>query len=117
MPAVQNGLECMLRLWENSQNQWPYLFHMGTDFRKLKLPLVWYDILHVASVLSFFPLARKDARLQEMVKIISGKANENGHYLPESIWSKWKGWEFAQKKEPSRWMTLTVLNLQRRMAE
>lgn len=117
LPAVQDGVECMLRLWENSQNQWPYLFHMGTDFRKLKLPFVWYDILHIASVLSVFPQARKDTRLQEMVEIIGKKADDNSHYIPESIWTKWKGWEFAQKKEPSRWLTLVVLTLQRRMAD
>lgn len=117
LPAVQNGIECALRLWKNSQTQWPYLFHMGTDFRKLKLPFIWYDILHTASVLSIFPQARSDARLQEMVEIIRGKANENGRFIPESIWTKWKGWEFAQKNEPSRWMTLTVLKLQSRMAD
>ena len=31
------------------------MFFMGTDFRKLKVPLVWYDLLHVLDVLSSFP--------------------------------------------------------------
>jgi hypothetical protein len=30
---------------------------------------------------------------------------------------KWKGWEFAQKNIPSRWLTLMVLTLQKRMAD
>jgi hypothetical protein len=66
----------MLQLWEHSREKWPYLFHAGSDFRKLKLPLVWYDILHVATVLSYFPKARGDVRLREMVDTIIGKADE-----------------------------------------
>jgi hypothetical protein len=30
-------------------------FYMGTDFCKHKVPLVWYDILHVVDVLTQFP--------------------------------------------------------------
>ncbi len=83
--------------------------------RKLKLPLVWYDILHVATILSYYPSIRNDVRLREMVDIITQKADKNGQDTPESVWMKWKGWEFAQKKEPSRWLTLMVLSLQKRI--
>ena len=31
-----------------------------------------------------------------------------GRFTPESIYTKLKGWEFAQKKEPSRWVTFLV---------
>jgi hypothetical protein len=117
LPAVQDGVECILHLWEHSREKWPYLFHAGSDFRKLKLPLVWYDILHVATVLSYYPSVRNDIRLREMVDTICEKADVNGQYTPESVWIKWKGWEFAQKKAPSRWLTLMVLTLQKRMAE
>lgn len=116
LPAVQDGMECLLHLWEHSREEWPYLFHTGTDFRKLKLPLVWYDILHVATVLSYYPSVRNDIRLREMVDIITQKADKNGQYTTESVWMKWKGWEFARKKEPSRWLTLMVLSLQKRTA-
>ena len=37
-----------------------YLFGMGTDFRKLKAPLVWLDILHVLDVLSRFKVVHND---------------------------------------------------------
>ena len=58
----------MLRLWEESTTQHPYMFFMGTDFRKLKVPLVWYDLLHVLDVLSSFPWLKKDGRLLDMVR-------------------------------------------------
>ena len=28
------------------------MFYMGTDFSKLKVPLVWYDLLHVLEVIT-----------------------------------------------------------------
>jgi hypothetical protein len=79
---------------------------MGTDFRKLKAPFVWYDILHVLEVLSQFTWLRKDARLLQMLAILKSKMDEEGRFTPESVWTAWKDWEFGQKKTPSRWLTL-----------
>jgi hypothetical protein len=31
------------------------MFAMGSDFAKLRAPLVWYDILHVTETLTRFP--------------------------------------------------------------
>ncbi len=100
------GVESILSLWSSSSTQHPYMFYMGTDFRKLKVPFVWYDLLHVMDVLSRFPWARKDERFLDMVKMLKTKADQNGRFSPESIWTAWKDWEFGQKKEPSRWLTL-----------
>jgi len=107
--AVRSGVSALLGLWENSRDERPYLFKMGTDFRKLKVPFIWYDILHVADVLSKFPYIFKDNRFLGMLEMIRSKADENGRYTSESIWTKWKSWEFCQRKEPSRWVTLCVL--------
>jgi hypothetical protein len=79
---------------------------MGTDFCKLKVPFVWYDILHVLDVLSRFPWVRKDVRFLEMLELLKSKADQHGRFSLESIWTAWKDWEFGQKKEPSRWLTL-----------
>jgi hypothetical protein len=116
-PASQAGVECLLDLWENSLNKSPYLFHMGNDFRKLKAPLVWYDIVHVLDVLSHYELARKDRRFQEMLTTVKIRANEQGRFTPESIWTVWKGWNFGQKREPSAWLTYLVYNIYQRVEE
>lgn len=108
------GAETALNLWEDSLNARPYLFKMGTNFRKLKVPFVWYDILHFADVLSQIPEFQNDKRFDEVLSIIQNKADENGRYHSESIWTKWKGWEFCQKKESSRWVTLCVLRILKR---
>ena len=106
--ATRAAVETALDLWTIRKEHRPYLFAMGTHFNRLKAPLIWYDILHVLDVLTQFPWARDDARLQEMVRLVVEKADANGRFKPESVWMAWKGWDFGQKREPSRWLTLLV---------
>jgi len=112
--AAAAGVESLLSLWAASRLQHPYMFFMGTDFRKLKAPFIWYDLLHVTEVLSLFPSARCDTRLLDMLDLIRSKVDANGLYTPESIWKAWQGWDFAQKKQPSAWLTFLIRRLERR---
>jgi hypothetical protein len=91
------------------------MFYMGTDFRKAKAPLIWYDIVHVLDVLSQFDWLREDGRLNEMVGVLKSKADANGKYTPESEWTAWRGWDFAQKKQPSAWLTFLALRILKRV--
>ncbi|APV44487.1 hypothetical protein Dform_01154 [Dehalogenimonas formicexedens] len=104
--ASRQGAESLLSLWAESLGRHPYMFYMGTDFRKLKAPFVWYDLLHVLEVLSRFPWLKNDPRLGQMVSILSAKADTEGRFTAESVWTAWSPWEFGQKKAPSRWLTL-----------
>lgn len=116
LPASHVGTETILRLWEHRLETHPYMFYMGNDFCKLKAPLVWYDILHVSDVLTRFPWLANDPRLQAMLDCIQGKSDPSGRLTPESIWTAWKEWDFGQKKEPSRWLTLLGQRIIRRMS-
>lgn len=107
--AARQGAESLLYLWQTRSGQHPYMFFMGTDFSKLKYPLVWYDILHVTSVLAQFQYLAADPRLEEMRAIIRSKADAQGRYIPESVWMAWKDFDFGQKKLPSRALTLQVM--------
>jgi hypothetical protein len=106
--SAKTGVETLLSLWDESKNAHPYMFFMGTDFRKLKAPLFWYDILHVLDVLSHFGWAWKDDRFKQMLETVKTKADDGGRYTPESIWTAWKGWDFSQKKIPSAGLTYFV---------
>jgi len=88
---------------------------MGTNFSKLKAPFIWYDILHVLDVLTQFPWLHNDPRLKEMLDIVRSKADEKGRFMSESIWKAWADWEFGQKKEPSRWLTLITQRILKRL--
>lgn len=107
--------ECLLRLWHERRTQHPYMFYMGTDFCALKVPFVWYDLLHVLDVLSQCAWLHADPRLQEMGDILSGKADSEGRFTADSVWMAWKDWEFGQKKQPSRWLTLLAWRILRRL--
>lgn len=112
--AANTGVETLLQLWDTRQDKHPYIFYMGNDFCKLKAPLVWYDILHVLDVLSLFPSFHGDPRLQDMMGILFMKANPEGQFTAESIWTVWKQWEFGQKKVPSQWITFLAHRILKR---
>lgn len=110
------GTETIMQLWERRKERRPYLFAMGTDFAKLKMPLIWYDILHVLEALSYFPFLYQDKRLLEMVELIKSKSNTEGRFAAESVWKAWSEWEFGQKKVPSFWVTLEVHRILKRLS-
>lgn len=103
--ACHQGAESLLHCWAERKTFHPYIFYMGNDFCKLKAPLVWFDIIHVAFVLSQLPWLKEDTRLKEMKAIIAEKADADGRFTPESIWMAWKEWDFGQKKVPSPYLT------------
>jgi hypothetical protein len=114
-PAARAGTEMLLWHWEHQEERKLFLFGIGTDFRKLKYPYVWYDLLHVTEVLSRFPFVRDDPRLGEMVKAITVQADEEGRYKAGSMYRAWKGWSFADKRQPSPWLTFLVQRILGRM--
>ena len=81
------------------------MFFMGTDFRKLKAPTCWYDILSVATVLNKYEFVRDDPRFLEMLDHIKSKQDHDALFTPESVYQKMKGWDFGQKKVPSPYLT------------
>lgn len=110
------GTECLLALWQQRKERRPYLFAMGTDFKKLKAPLMWHDILAVADTLSHFHWVIKDNRFRQMVQIILDKEDNDGLYTAESIYRAAKCWEYGQKKKPSYWITFLVYRIKKRLA-
>jgi len=114
---VRFGAEALLNQWSARRERHPYMFYMGTDFCKLKAPLIWYDVLHVVDVLSRLPWLSDDPRLREMISVMVAKLDSDGRATPESVWTAWKDWEFGQKKVPSRWVTLLVERVRHRMKD
>ena len=116
-PATRTGAEMLLWHWEHQTERKIYMFGIGTTFRRLKYPFVWYDVLHVVDVLSRFPFVHADPRFHEMVETITAQADEEGRYTASSMYRAWKGWSFAVKKHPSPWLTFLVLRVQKRIGQ
>jgi hypothetical protein len=115
-PATRKGCEMLLWHWEHQTERKIYMFGIGSDYRKLKYPFVWYDVLHVVEVLNRFPFVRGDKRFRQMVETITAQADEEGHFTVGSMYRAWKDWSFADKKNPSPWLTFLVLRIQKRLA-
>ena len=115
-PAVVSGIDAILSHWEHQRDYKLKMFGVGTDFRKLKYPYVWYDILHVVDVLSRFEQARSDPRLGEMVAEIEAQADDECRFTAGSMYRAWKDWSFADKKQPSPWLTMLILRIRAQMA-
>lgn len=113
--ATRTGAETLLWHWEHQTERKVYMFGIGTDFRKLKYPFVWYDILHLVDALSRFPFVHADPRFREMVETITAQADRDGRYTASSMYRAWKGWSFADKRNPSPWLTFLALRVQRRI--
>lgn len=114
-PIAVTSVTTLLDLWKNSLDQHPYMFYMGTDFRKLKAPSYWYDIVSVAGVLSQYEFVRGDPRFTEMVKLIRSKQDADGFFTPESVYVKLKAWDFGQKNKPSPYLTYLCLRIFERL--
>lgn len=54
-PATHIGAEMLLWQWEYQTERKIHVFDIDTTFRRPKYPLISYDVLHVADVLSRFP--------------------------------------------------------------
>ena len=113
--AARAGAEMLLRHWEHQRERKIYMVGIGTDFRKLKYPFIWYDIVHAVDTLSRYPFVRQDSRFREMVETIATQADEEGRYTANSTYRAWKGWSFADKKNPSPWITFLVLRILKRI--
>lgn len=108
------GCETLLHLWESSLEKHPYMFYMGKDFRKLKVPTIWYDLLHVVDTLSYYPFIYDDPRFIEMLDLIHSK-KVNDLYTPESEWKAWSDQAFGNKKKDSSWMTFMIDRIDHRI--
>ena len=86
-PASRAGVEVLLNLWQNSLTEHPYIFYRRLS--QPKVPFIWYDLMHVLEVLTRFPFALEDPRLQDMAEVFHGKMDGYGRFTLESVWMAW----------------------------
>lgn len=107
-PQAGLAARAVLDHWRHRKTRKPFLFGMGTDFQKLKYPMVWYNLLHVVSALQRIPGVAEDRRFLQMAGRLLRKLDPSGRATPESIYMAYKTEEWSDKKNPSRLMTVMV---------
>jgi hypothetical protein len=108
---IKAGIDAIFDHWINAKLRKIYLFGIGTDFKKLKYPNVWFDIGHVLRVLSQFDYAKKSPAYHQMLSIVLDKQQADGGFVPESIYMAYRGWDFGQKKESSDMLTYQIYRI------
>ena len=118
-PASQRAVDFLLSCWDNKRKlKYPgHDSQIGTGWEKLKYPFTDYRILKFLDVLSRFPVARRDPRTQEILNLLKAKSDEQACFQPESIVNVWGDFDFGQKKEPSRWLTMLAWRVMRRFGK
>jgi hypothetical protein len=112
--AVKSGVEMLLNHWKNQDDRKIYMFGIGTTYRRLKYPFIWYDLLHVLDVLSRIPAVHDGPQFKEMTKVLID-SQEDGRFKAGSVWKAWNEWDFGQKRDPSPWITLLALRILKRV--
>ncbi|MHA1973270.1 MAG: hypothetical protein ACTSW1_09765 [Candidatus Hodarchaeales archaeon] len=111
---IQHLIDAQVNFWENRKTRKLYLFGMGTKFKKLKYPNIYYNIVHVLDVLSLYPEAQETNAFHQMIEIVNSKQRKDGSFIPESIWRAFKNYDFGQKKLPSPTLTYKIAEINHR---
>lgn len=82
-----------------------YYFGRSKKFWSLKYPYVWYNALYIGDVLSRFSCFKQEKVLKEIIEWIEKSLDKDGKVKPTSMFMNFKGWDFANKKEASPWLT------------
>lgn len=114
-PAVEAGVEMILGQWSGPREVKYYLFGMGSDFRKVKYPFLWFDIFRTVDVLSRFAQYRSDSRVLRMARVLLDQRDDRDRFQAGSMYQAWKGWSFADKKAPSPWLTYAGYRIHQRL--
>lgn len=91
-----------------------YYFGRSKKFWTLKYPYVWYNALYMADVLTRFEFLRDEELLKELIVWIENSQDGEGRFTPTSMFRMYKGWDFANKKTPSPWITYLCCSILKR---
>jgi hypothetical protein len=82
-----------------------YYFGRSRKFWTFKYPFVWYNALYLADVVTRFDWLKEEPVVQELIDWIVQAQTVESRFKPTSMFQHYKGWDFANKKEPSPWIT------------
>ncbi|MDY6863889.1 MAG: hypothetical protein SV062_12990 [Thermodesulfobacteriota bacterium] len=115
-PRFNGSIDFLLEHWERRDEKLILDgFGVGRRFKSLTYPAVLYGILRVLDVLSLFPYAIVSKGFKSMLAFVRLKSS-GGKYFAESVVDSCSGFDFAQKEEPSRWITFLITRIEKRIS-
>lgn len=91
-----------------------YYFGRSKKFWTFKYPFVWYNALYLGEILSRFPIFKDEPVVTEIIHWIIESQDKKGRFKPTSMFMPYKGWDFANKKEASPWITFLCCRILKR---
>ncbi len=109
-----------LEIWRRRTDERPYAFGHGYQFKSVKWPNLWYDVMWVLETVSRFPNLWKGEAAEEADRkaiaemaacLIAYNLDEHGRVVPQRTYRGFEEFSFGQKKEPSPFATARVLSV------
>lgn len=117
-PMARKAAEFLLGCWDN-RGKIRYAGHdsqVGRGWEELKYPFTDYRILKYLDTLTELEPTAQDSRIALMIDLLVSKRDPDGRFYAESIHKVWSDFDFGQKAQPSRWITLLVYRIAMRFA-
>lgn len=109
---LKNALEPLI--YHKDYGKSMYYFGRSKRFWSFKYPYIWYNALYIGDVLSRFEAFKDEPVLKDVVSWIIESQDDEGKFVPTSMFRPYKEWDFANKKEPSPWMTFLSYRILKR---
>ena len=99
--VVDNAVESLLAHWETRVPCGPCHYGIGSRFTQVEYPFLRYNLFYYVYVLSFYPVARTDARFGAAAAMLASKLDANGRMVVEAPHRGLKGLAFCRRGETS----------------
>jgi hypothetical protein len=108
-----------LEVWRRRADERPYEFGHGYQFKTVKWPSFWYDVLAVVSALGRFPTlwSGPDARPEDIRSmaelaacLVAYNLDPDGRVVPHRVHRGYERFSFGRKTEPSAFATARLLS-------
>ncbi|MHB1342110.1 MAG: winged helix DNA-binding domain-containing protein [Coriobacteriia bacterium] len=115
--AARRAARTPLEVWRRRADERPYMFGHGYQFKSVKWPNLWYDVLGVVDTIGRYPEVwsgpaadGSDRRaLAELAAcLIAYNTDDIGRVIPRRAYRGFEEFSFGQKKEPSPTATALV---------
>ena len=114
-----------LEIWRRRTEERPYMFGHGYQFKSVKWPNFWYDVLWVLETVSRYPAlwdgpeARDEDResIEEMAAcLVAYNFDDDGRVTPRRTYRGFERFSFGSKRGPSPFATVRALAPLERLA-
>lgn len=116
----------VLRAWRERGREKPYMFGHGYQFKTVKWPNFWYDVLQVLDAVSLYPdlwrgtgadPADRRAAVELLACLVRYNFGAGGTVTPRSCYRGFEQFSFGQKKVPSPFATARCLQVIMRLED